>query len=85
MIIYLFTYLLHNGPVTFFFEQAEIIWDGSIAKASLNNKKRIVQKKRPETKWSMHEQAEIYPNRLWRAELTSVAKDGDDLCIGVKG
>lgn len=28
-------YLLHNGPVTFFFEQAEIIQDGSVAKASL--------------------------------------------------
>jgi len=28
-------YLLHNGPVTFFFEQAEIILDGSVAKASL--------------------------------------------------
>ena len=50
-------YLLHNGPVTFFFEQAEINLDGSVAKASLNffswlhnQTKRLVQKKRPETK-----------------------------------
>lgn len=28
-------YLLHNGPVTFFSEQAEIKRDGSVAKASL--------------------------------------------------
>lgn len=30
----------------------------------LYNLKRLVQKKRPETKWSMHEQAEICRNRL---------------------
>ena len=50
--IYLFTYLLHNGPVTFFFEQAEIV------KMEAKRKqvciflilKRLVQKKRPETK-----------------------------------
>jgi len=35
MQIYLLTYLLHNGPVTFFFEQAEIVLYGSEAKASL--------------------------------------------------
>jgi len=83
-------YLLHNGPVTFFFEQAEINTDGSVAKASLNlhyfyNKSDLVRKKRPETKWSMHEQAEICLNRPLRAEPTPVAKGGDDLCIGVKG
>jgi len=33
---YLLMYLLHNGPVTFFFKQAEINLDGSVAKASLN-------------------------------------------------
>jgi hypothetical protein len=27
-------YLLHNGPITFFFEQAEIDLNGSVAKAS---------------------------------------------------
>ena len=32
-----------------------------------------------------YEQVEICRNRLWRAELTPVAKGGDDLCIGVKG
>ena len=47
--------------------------------------KQLVQKQRPETKWSMHEQAEIDRNRLLRAEPTPVAKGGDDLCIGVKG
>lgn len=48
----LFTYLLHNGPVTFFFEQAEIV------KMEAKRKqvciflilKRLVQKQRPETK-----------------------------------
>ena len=24
-------------------------------------------------------------NTIWRAEPTSVEKDGDDLCLGVKG
>jgi len=33
----------------------------------------------------MHEQAEVCRNGPLRAELTSVAKGGDDLCIGVKG
>ena len=47
--------------------------------------KQIVQKKRPETKWSMHEQVEIDRNRLLKTEPTPVAKGGDDLCIGVKG
>ena len=39
-------YLLHNGPVTFFFEQAEIDLDGSVAKASLNIQYFFVKKKR---------------------------------------
>ena len=30
----------------------------------------------------MHDQAEV---ETWRAELTIVAKIGDELCIGVKG
>jgi len=37
-------YLLHNGPITFFFEQAEIKLNGSVAKASLK-KLKILWKK----------------------------------------
>jgi len=39
-------YLLHNGPVTFFFEQVEIILDGNIAKASLKLYKALSSKKK---------------------------------------
>lgn len=40
---------------------------------------------RPETKWSSHEQIEVCLKWPWRIERTSVAKDGDDLWLGVKG
>jgi len=39
----------------------------------------------PETKWANHEQAEIFWREKWKAALTSVALDGEDLWLGVKG
>jgi len=75
------------GQLLFFLSKLKFT-NGSVAKASFNLqqiKSVKFKKKRPETKWSMHEQAEVCRNCLLRAELTSVAKDGDDLCIGVKG
>jgi len=56
---------------------------GDVVKAKDNILK--VKYIRPEVKWANHEQVEGYLRDKWRTELTSVAKDGDDLWLGVKG
>jgi len=40
---------------------------------------------RPETKWSNYEHAEKKINTFWKAKLTFVKKNGEELWLGVKG
>jgi len=40
---------------------------------------------RPETKWANAEQVEGTLREYWRTEPTSVAIEGDDFVLGVKG
>jgi len=55
-----------------------------VVKAKLKKIKKV-KYIRPEVKWANYEQVETYLTNKRRTELTSVAKDGDDLWLGVKG
>jgi len=44
-----------------------------------------VKRNRPETKWSNHDQVEESLKTILRTELMSVARDWDELWLGVKG
>jgi len=56
-----------------------------IGEVKAKNKSWKVKYIRPEVKWANHEQVEVWLKAKRRTELTSVAKDGDDLWLGVKG